>query len=542
VANDRYDVIIIGAGPNGLEAGAYLSKAGLKVLLLEKRHEVGGGLATELVTLPGFLHNTHAIYMMMVDYAPIFEHFPMEEKYEVKHVFPPLQFALPLSDGRSVRLYSDMEKTCQAFAAFSQHDADAYRELYQKAFTAVDEYIAAGTYVPPQGALDALMHMQQSETGRMISEFSMQTAKGLIDDTFENEHIKALLLYACTQWGLDYDQPAMGYLIALYLNRASNYRLGVGGSHRTAQVLHKIVHENGGHARNNQRIKRIIVENGKATGVEMLDGKIIEAEKAILSTIDQNQTFIKYVGEENLDSNFADKVKGWQWERYSYFCVHLAMDKAPNFTAAAANPDVNEAFVNLLGVETEDELVNELDALYRGDMPQKLGFNCCFPSIHDPIQAPPGRCTGLISLHVPYRLNGDAENWYNLAFKEELADRCLEILEKYAPGSTGDNILAKYIATPIDIENKFPDMVEGSIKQGLYTPFQMGFLRPNEECSLNSTPIENLYVGGASVYPGGCVIWGNGYLAASTILDKLGIEKWWPEPKCVTRSREAGLM
>ena len=131
MAGNKYDVIIIGAGPNGLEAGCYLSKAGLKVLLLEKRHEGGGGLATELVTLPGYLHNTHAIYLMMVDYAPVYEHFPLEEKYEVKHIYPSLQFAMPLSDGRCVRLYADIEKTCSAFAEFSRHDADAYRDLFQ---------------------------------------------------------------------------------------------------------------------------------------------------------------------------------------------------------------------------------------------------------------------------------------------------------------------------------------------------------------------------------------------------------------------------
>jgi len=107
---------------------------------------------------------------------------------------------------------------------------------------------------------------------------------------------------------------------------------------------------------------------------------------------------------------------------------------------------------------------------------------------------------------------------------------------------TKDKVLYKYISSPADIENKFPNMVQGSYKQGAYHPLQMGFLRPNQECSLNRTPVNNLYLGGASVYPGGCVIWGPGYICANTVAEDLGIEKWWSEPEIVTAARERGLI
>src|SRR3990172_479333 len=113
MANKKYDIIIIGAGPNGLTAGAYLSKQGLKVLVLERKLEAGGGLATEEVTLPGFLHNTHSIYHIMVDYAPPYRDLELgSSHYKVRYVHPALQFALPLADGRTVCLYNDVEKTC----------------------------------------------------------------------------------------------------------------------------------------------------------------------------------------------------------------------------------------------------------------------------------------------------------------------------------------------------------------------------------------------------------------------------------------------
>ena len=95
----KYDGIIIGAGPNGLTMGAYLAKAGLKVLLLERRFEMGGGLCTEIATVPGFLHNTHAVYHMMVDYGPPMKDLRLEEDYGLKWVYPPLQFVMPFADG-----------------------------------------------------------------------------------------------------------------------------------------------------------------------------------------------------------------------------------------------------------------------------------------------------------------------------------------------------------------------------------------------------------------------------------------------------------
>jgi phytoene dehydrogenase-like protein len=127
-------------------------------------------------------------------------------------------------------------------------------------------------------------------------------------------------------------------------------------------------------------------------------------------------------------------------------------------------------------------------------------------------------------------------------FKEELAERCLETLRKYAPNMTKENILWTVTHTPLDCENRFLDMVEGSIKQGAYEPLQLGFLRPNEFCSNHRTPIENLYLGGASCHSGGLITFGPGYGVANSIAEDYGVDKWWPEPEIVTRARQEGLI
>jgi len=532
-----YDVVVIGAGPNGVLASAYLAKAGLKTLVLERRLECGGGLATEEVTLPGFLHNTHAIYHMMVEYAPVYQDFKIEAQYGIRHILPDMVWALPVTGGKSVCLYTDVNKSCESIARYSRHDAETYREIYHKYQKYMDEFIAAATYVKPMPAMEQLINLQKDEVGRELLELSEKSPKELVDGLFENEHVKTLMLYLTCHWGLEYDLTGLGFLSALYINRATSYRLIEGGSHMLFQALQKALIENGGMIRGSQMIKRIVIENGIARAVELEDGTIVEAKKAILSTLDPHQTFFKLIGKDHLDTHFADRIEDWQWDKWSLFTVHLALESPPAFV----DPEINKSCIYLVGFDKYEDLISFWDAILKGEIPEKLGFNCCFPSVHDASQAPPGKCSGLISMMAPYRLKEGAEKWYNYKYKEEMAGKCIAALERYCPG-VKEKVLWASAHTPLDIENKFLDMKEGGIKQGAYLPLQMGYLRPNELVSHNRTPFKNLYIGGASSYPGGCVLHGAGYIAADTILEDLGIKKWWHEPEFVTRAREKGLL
>lgn len=541
---ENYDIIIIGGGPNGLTAGAYLSKAGQKVVILEKRYEVGGGLATEEITLPDYFHNTHAIYHLMVDYAPPFQDFKeYMDAYNVTFIRPELQFAMPLSDGRCLCIYQDLEKTCASIAKFSQKDAESYRQMVSRFGEITEAFMAPATYAPPVPAPLQAAKLELTEVGKDITALSERTPEDIVNELFENDIVRTLMLYITCHWGLDYDGAGVSYLVPLLLNRATNYRLCAGGSHRLSNALLKILFENQGQVRTSAQIKRIIIENGTAKGVELEGGTTIMANKAVISTIDTHQTFLKLVGEDNLDNDFVEKIKIWQWEKWSLVHVHLALEEAPNFTAAASNPDINKAFVYVLGFESSEELKKHWDTIRKGELDDHVGFNCCFPSVHDSYQAPPGRASGLISEMAPFNLKeGGSEKWLNLKFKEERAELLRATLAKYAPNMTKDKILWQSITTPADIQNKFANMVQGSIKQGAYHPLQMGFLRPNEDCSDHRTPIKNLYLGGASSYPGGLITFGPGYLTANVVAEDLDIERWWPEPKIVTASRERGLL
>ncbi len=539
----EYDVIIIGSGPNGLEIGAYLTKAGQKVLLLEKRYEAGGGLATEQITLPDYFHNTHAIFHMMVDYAPIYQDFKLEEEYDVRHIYPELQWAMPLPDGKCICVYTDVEKTCASIAKFSQKDADAFRDTYYECDELMKGIVGPQTFVKPEPAPLMAARADASELGRKLTAFSEMTPDDFIKDRFENDHVRTLMLYTCCHWGLDYSQSGVGYLIPLYFNRMSNYRLTAGGSHRVSNALLKAIFENQGQIRTSAQIKRIIVENGTAKGVELDDGTQFMANKAVVSTIDIHQTFLRYVGEDKLDNDFVAMLKAWQWEKWSLCDLHLALEEPPHFKAAESNPDVDKAFMYVLGYESSDELRHEWDLMDPGELPERAGYIASFPSVHDPYQAPPGRASGLLTQMAPFELkDGGSEKWLRFRFREQIADYQLATLEKYAPNITKDKVLWWNITTPADIQNKFANMVRGSYKQGMYHPLQMGYLRPNQECSHNVTPVKNLFVGGAGVWPGGCVIWGPGYVCANTVAEECGIEKWWKEPAMLTVAREKGYI
>ena len=539
---ENYDVIIIGGGTNGLTAACYLSKAKQKVLLLEKRYELGGGLATEEITLPDYFHNTHAIYHLMADYAPPVKDFELETKYDLEYIHPELEWAMPLSDGNCLCIYQDLDKTCQSIAKFSQKDAQSYREVSERFYHITNDFIGPATYCPPLPPLEQTIQLEESgEVGKEINRYVEMTPEEIIDEHFENDIVKTLMLYIACHWGFDYDASGASFMAPLLINRATNYRLLKGGSHRLSNAMTKFMLEHGGEVFTNAQIKRIIVEDGTAKGVELEDGTKYMANKAVISTIDPHQTFLKLVGEDNLGSQFVEMIKAWEWEHWSLCHLHLALEEPPQFAAAANNPDINKAFIYVLGYESTDQLKKYWDGMRDGKMPDTPSFNCCFPSVHDPYQAPPNRCSGLISQMAPYNLDGNKDKWLSMKLKEEWAEKQLAVLQKYAPNMTRDKVLWYNMTTPADIENKFANMVEGSYKQGAYVILQMGYLRPNEECAGNTSPIKNLYLGGASSYPGGLVTFGPGVCVSDKVAEDCGIEKWWPVPESVAAARAKGM-
>ncbi len=532
------DIIIIGGGPNGLTAGAYLAKAGLNVLLLDSRHEIGGGLAGEEVTTTGLIHNPHALYFLLVDYAPPYFDFREELSPFIRHIYPEVQISMVGRDGRTLTIFKDPEKTGKSIEKFSKKDSETYLKMYKEYLKIVEDIIIPYTFAPPIPPVEQIDLLSRTETGQKFIEITEMTPLEIVEENFEDERVKALFLFLGTHPVLRYDEP-LGYLFPLYFILSHKMRLVEGGTHRLASALAKIIIRNGGMIHEASEVTEIIVEDGEARGVLLKDGRKILAKKAILSTVDPPQTFLRLVGEDKIDMDLTN-IMNWEWEEFSFFSVHADLEEPPRYRSDERESD--QAFITLLGYDSMEEYISELDTVMDGKFPENPACEVTCPTIFDPSQAygQPGMHTLRLTAFAPYDLEGDAENWD--AFKHEAMDRSISTLRDHTENMNEDTIRYSYPQTPLDIERRIPSMVKGSIKHGAYIPFQMGYMRPNTECSSYRTPLKNLYVGGAGVYPGGWVSFGPGYNSANTILEDLGIEKWFSEPEFIKKAKENGYL
>jgi phytoene dehydrogenase-like protein len=535
----EYDGIIIGAGPNGMTVAAYLAKAGLKILLLERRYEIGGGLATEQVTIPGFLHDTHAIYHMMVEYAPPMKDLGLDKRYDLAWIYPDLQVVMPFSDGTHLALYKDPDRSYESIKRISGKDAEAFKEFAQWSQEVTDLFLAPASYVNPMPPLEQVAKLHRNPITKRADEMTGLTPRQIVEALFEHEKVRALFLYLACMWGLDYDLEGVGYLVPLFINRGWHFRLCRGGSHHVTHVFGKYILEHGGKILTGQIIKNIIIEKGEAKGVQLDDGTVIRANKFVVSSLNPHQTFYDLVGEQHLDSYLLKRIRGWKYTDWSFFNVHLALRERPRFKIAESDPELDNSLIYVVGYESEQDLIDHFEAIKKGRVIEG-GFNCCFPSIHDPVRNMSGGEIGLISQEAPYKLDkGGANSWYGTRRKH--AEECKAVLGRYTLNINDQNILWDYISSPLDIENKFPNMKQGCFKQGAYLPLQMGLYRPNEVISEHATPIKGLYICGSCTHSGGMITYGPGYCATQKIAEDLDLKKWWKETEHMDRARDAGL-
>jgi phytoene dehydrogenase-like protein len=517
----EFDVVIIGGGPNGLIAGAYLAKAGLKVVICERRFEVGGGLATEENLYPCFASNPHVLYHMMVDYMPAIRDFDLDAP-ALTWIKPNAQTGMVFEDGTSLLLSRMANDTKDSIRKFSFNDAVTFGKVIRRWRRIVSEILAPATYIPPMAPIDITMAMERTELGREMLELGEQSPLEIIDGTFEHEKVRTLMLYAACMWGLDPRETGLGFMVPLMLDRTVNKCYCYGGSHKFAGALAREVVKHGGLILEAAAVDRIIVENGRAAGVQIAhEGRILRS-KVVMSTLDPHTTFLDLVGEAHLPDSLKEEVEGWAWDAWSFNTLHIATHEPPKY--ATDDPWINDSFATVVGIESVDQLLAHWDEVETGriDLSNFGGHSSC-ESLFDPtLSDRPGKYVSMFQIHAPYDLEG---GWQKR--REEVEAAMLAKWRKAAPNLTPDAIITTTMEDPEEIEIRFPQMRRGSIKHGDYRPLQMGCFRPNQECCGTDTPIEGLYVCGASTYPGGLILGGPGYLGANKVADDLGVERWW---------------
>jgi phytoene dehydrogenase-like protein len=516
----EWDVVIIGGGPNGLITAAYLAKAGLKVALVERRYEVGGGLATEEILFPGYYSNIHAVYHMMVDYMPVLRDFDLS-RHGLVWIKPNLQTSMVFDDGRSLLLTRMLEDTVDSIHKFSTRDAMAFGRVLRTWRKLVREILIPATYLPPMSPVDISVAMQRTEIGQEMLEITELSPLEIITNTFEDDRVRALMLYTCCMWGLDPQETGVGFFVPLLLDRGMNKCYCQGGSHKLAASLAREIIQAGGCILDSSQVNKINLTNGKVSGVELWEGRTLHSD-VVVSSLDPETTFLDLVGTENLPGDLKDSVSGWEHDKWSYATLHVATREAPRYLGS--DRSVDQAFMTIVGFESVEQILAHWDNVIAGKIDESSfgGHVTCQTQFDPHLSRKPGDHVSFFQMHAPYGIRG---GWEKRG--PELQEAILARWQKAAPNMTRENIIALTQETPEDIEIRLPNMRRGSIKHGDYTPIQLGCFRPNQECSSTFTPIDGLYVCGASTYPGGLILGGPGYLAANTIADDMGVKRWW---------------
>ena len=533
MSTTEYDVIVIGGGPNGELLATYLQKAGAQVLLIERRHELGGGLLTE--DFDGFRFNLHAEYMMLGDIMPPHQDLFLPQ-YGVEFIKPSVQLSLFYDNNKALVFYLDPQKTADSIAKISQEDATRFLKLYADFKEVCIKSLIPSSYVAmiPPGELAAMLG--ESEVGRKVLEWSEKSPLDMLEDYgIRDDRVKAGLLYLGCKWGIEPDLPGIGYMFPIYTYGMLNASLVRGGSHRLNSAIIRAGYEAGMQVRELTEVKKVIVDAGEARGVVTESGEKIHA-KAVVSSLNPPMTFLQLVGEEHLDQDFAATVKQWQWDEWSLFCIHMGTKKLPVYKASETEPHCGEAMSQVVGYESAEEVLKHWKDCMEGKLPGP-GATFTPTSLFDPSQAPKGYCNIRVETEAPFEVKG--QDWE--VIKDEYAASIIRHWETYLANPSEVGIIKNYPYPPSYIEQKLPNMVRGSIKQGAYIPTQMGYFRPNVECSNYSTPIKNLYVTGAATYPGGMITLGPGYCASMKVATDLGLNVWWKYPPWLEEARKNRL-
>src|SRR5213594_3987370 len=487
------DAVIVGGGHNGLVSAAYLAKAGLKVVVLERRPIVGGASITEEV-FPGVKFSRLAYSAGLLRPEIIHDLELARFGYEV-HAFDP-QFFLPFPNGDSILLWNDAERNHKELARFSKNDAAAYPK-YVAFWTEVMELIEVMVLESPPPLPDLLGMFKGAEAEELAKRLLLQSAADLLDEFFESDEVKAMLATATTI-GLPAGPKTpgtalmLGHMLLHEINGVKQtFGYSKGGMGGISQALAKAAEQHGATVHTGATVRRILTNDGRAIGVELAGGKTVMA-RAILANVDVKTTFEKLVPPDALDPEFLAQVRRIKATGV-VTKVNCVLTELPDFTARPGKT---------------------VQPHHQGYLDICPSLDCVLHSVTDPSLAPPGKVTlSIYSQYSPYRLrNGDWDDR-----KEDVGDTILDTLGQFAP-NVPHAVEAREVISPLDMEREW-GLPGGCIYQTDMTPDQLFSFRPVPGWSGYRTPVRGLYLCGSSAHPGGGVTGAPGRNAAMVALE-----------------------
>lgn len=527
------DGIVIGGGHNGLVAANYLARAGAQVLVLESQPRLGGGLSTEEgVTLPLFRHNLHVFFVRWTPNYRIWNDLELS-RYGLRTVTPEVQNALPFREGGGLTHYHDLDRTLEAIRERDPRDAETYARVYREYEAMVRHIVDPLRFSPPLPADELESLLKGSDLGRRYLEIARRSALEVVLDLFRDEAVRALVLFnvAVRAYLPVLDVPGTGYIVVLALFGSHHGAMVLGGTQEAARALAAGVYEHGGLLATGAKVARVLVENGRAAGVELEDGRRVRARKFVASNLPAALTLGELVDPEHLDGDLRQAVTNYRWNEEALFGVHLALREPPRYRGVEPEAPFHRALNYCVGYERTEDFLRDMGWIREGKVPTEPALHVGVPTLFDPTQAPPGFATAFAWQFVPSRPEGGPERWTE-AENERFAELIMAKWREYAP-NLAEAELARATHSPLDTFHYDPAMVLGDRHHGSYHPENFDANRPHPALSGYRTPIEGLYLCGSGTYPGGSFTGQPGYNAATVIARDLGLDLWWrpPDPR-----------
>ncbi|HEY8715943.1 MAG TPA: NAD(P)/FAD-dependent oxidoreductase [Candidatus Acidoferrum sp.] len=519
----HYDVIVIGGGHNGLVNAAYLAKAGKKVVVLERRHVLGGAAVTEEI-IPGFLFSECSYVVSLLRPEIIRE---LDLPRHGLEILPLDGTFSPMPDGNHLWRMNDHAKSIREIRRHSRLDAEAYDE-FSKMMTPMCRFVKPMlSMVPPDPTtlnprdLKQLHFMMQrfrelssDERYTLIQLMTMSSAD-FLDQWFETDVLKATMSASgIIGTFLGIRSPGTAYvLLHHYMGEIDgafrSWGFSRGGTGAISNAIAAAAREAGVEIRTKAPVGKIVVKNGRAAGVMLQSGEELSAN-VVSSSVDPHLTFEKFLEPSELPADFLEGVRRYKF-RGSSGKVNMALDGLPEFTSIPGNGAHLRGAISISPSMEYMERAYD-DAKY-GHFSRRPYIDMVIPSLTDPSVAPPGKhVLSCFVQYAPYKL---AEGTWDDQ-REAFGDNVINTIAEYAP-NIKDIIVGRQILTPLDLEREF-GLTQGNIFQGELSLEQLFFLRPVAGWAYYRTPVDNLYMCGSATHPGGGIMGANGRIASQVIL------------------------
>ncbi|WP_455372524.1 phytoene desaturase family protein [Limibacillus halophilus] len=523
-----YDVIVVGAGHNGLTAAAYLARAGLSVMVLERREVIGGAAVSE-EKYEGFLYSSCS-YVCSLLRAEIMRDLDLP-RFGLK-IIPYNNSTVLNEEGDYIGFYADHDKTRESIRRHSIRDAEAYEEFSRDIYRQCRMIRPLLLETPPDPTsfkprdIQGLMKLgkafaQLGEDGiYQAMQFWTSSCGDFLDRYFESPLLKAALAgNAIIGTALGPYSPGSAYVLLHHVMGELDGHVGawgfaVGGMGAVSKSLAGAAQHYGAEIRTEAEVAEVLIEGESVAGVVLASGEEVRAKK-VVSNLDFRRTFLKLVPRDALESDFVEQVENFKI-RGSSGKLNIALDRLPDFPAIKDEPMLRRGGI-MIGGDME-YMERGYDDWKRGTWSQEPFLDIVLPSTLDPTMAPPGQ--HYMSVFVQYVPPFLADGPWTPEKRDAFGEAVLKKIEQHSPGFR-DSILDCWVRSPWDLENEV-GLTEGNIFQGELTLDQLLVNRPIPGYAQYRGPIKGLYMSGSSNHPGGGVMGAPGANAARELLYDLG--------------------